>query len=599
MTRAAATPRRWIAAATTLWFLLVYAHVGLEWLFHATKVSFLSFLDPAERIWVLWLTPLPLALVGWMAVLVLGCPALWAAAWRGERLRRALRLPARLGLAFLPSLLLATLTFVLIDNFTATVLDFHSLTFRGSDRLAYGGFFCLLWVAAYLWCLERLEIRRRSLRLRLRWTAALVGVSLVAWLLLPLRDGYAVPADDDTQDGSQQVGELPDVLLISSESTTASQLAIYDESTSASELSVLEQLSDVGVVFRNHFTNANRTSGSVPSVITGRLPTSTHKLNGRHRMHGANSYLHLPAVLRVHGYRSFLQGLEVHVDPRGWNLRRGFDLYNGKPVDLDYGAQLQAAAGGRLEWPSYFVGVMRQRIRDRFMHSFGFDLAELPAAPDLDRPSPQAREPLKKFLRETEGPVFVATHRIGEPIYHDDFLRFFLDEQSSRPRDLMVVFWSDHAVGHRVDARMPLLIRFPRSVDRSSVDAVSNSQNLDIAPTILDALGLAVPDWMDGASLLGPRSELRPIFLVSSDDMGTGLPVRGVAQGGALELGVVVCQRLWALDLIDGRLRSRDFPDHTSPCAEAELPQDDEVRDFLVDHLRQRDFPVGQIPDSG
>lgn len=595
MTRSPATPRRRIAAATTLWFLLVYAYVGLEWLFHATKVSFLSFLDAAERIWVLALTPLPLAVVGWLVMLVLGSPALLALVWRGDRLRRVLRLPARLGLAFLPSLLLAILAFVLIDNFTATVFGFHSLTFRGSDRLGYGGFFCLLWTASYLWCLERLEIRRSALRLRLRWTAALVGASLVAWLLLPLRDGYAVPVE--TSVGTQRSDDLADVLLISSESTTADQLAIYGESTSAGELSVLEQLADEGVVFQNHFTNANRTSGSVPSVVTGRLPTSTHKLNGRHRMHGVHSYLHLPAVLRAHGYRSFLQGLKVHVDPRGWNLRGGFDLYNGEPVDLDFGARLQAAAGGRLEWPSYFVGVMRQRIRDRLMHSFGFDLAELPAAPDLDRPSPQAREPLRTFLRETEGPVFVATHRIGQPIYHDEFLRFFLEEQSSRPRDLMVVFWSDHVPDHKVDARMPLLIRFPGGVEWSSVDAVSNSQNLDIAPTILDALGLAVPEWMDGASLLRPRSELRPIFLVSSDDTGTGLPVRGVALGGVLELGVVVCQRSWTLDLMDGGLRSRDFPDHTSPCPEAALPGDDVVRDLLVDHLRQRDFPVEQIPN--
>jgi len=46
---------------------------------------------------------------------------------------------------------------------------------------------------------------------------------------------------------------------------------------------------------------------------------------------------------------------------------------------------------------------------------------------------------------------------------------------------------------------IPLLIRFPESIlaGRSSL----NVQLIDIAPTILDTLGMPIPDWMEGDSI--------------------------------------------------------------------------------------------------
>ena len=41
-----------------------------------------------------------------------------------------------------------------------------------------------------------------------------------------------------------------------------------------------------------------------------------------------------------------------------------------------------------------------------------------------------------------------------------------------------------------------------------------NSQNMDIAPTILDYMNVEIPLWMDGDSLLNELSPTRPIYTI-------------------------------------------------------------------------------------
>ena len=69
-----------------------------------------------------------------------------------------------------------------------------------------------------------------------------------------------------------------------------------------------------------------------------------------------------------------------------------------------------------------------------------------------------------------------------------------------------------------------LLIRFPRQEHRGRI--TSNTQRVDIAPTIVDYLGGEVPAWMTGQSLIGPEPDRqRPIFsFESTADSGDEAP---------------------------------------------------------------------------
>ncbi len=81
-------------------------------------------------------------------------------------------------------------------------------------------------------------------------------------------------------------------------------------------------------------------------------------------------------------------------------------------------------------------------------------------------------------------------------------------------------FWGEHGRGDKRAAyeesiRVPLLIRDPRQTATvSSSDALA--LNIDIAPTILDAAGIAKPDWMQGMSLMpilqGDTTQTRDAF---------------------------------------------------------------------------------------
>jgi arylsulfatase A-like enzyme len=74
---------------------------------------------------------------------------------------------------------------------------------------------------------------------------------------------------------------------------------------------------------------------------------------------------------------------------------------------------------------------------------------------------------------------------------------------------------SDHASQWKITERVPLMIRFPKSAVKGRVAA--NVQLADVAPTMLSYLGVRIPTWMDGQSLLPATapSPSRRIFGVS------------------------------------------------------------------------------------
>ena len=111
----------------------------------------------------------------------------------------------------------------------------------------------------------------------------------------------------------------------------------------------------------------------------------------------------------------------------------------------------------------------------------------------------------------------------GEVAYVDEKFGEFVETLGSEGllEDTLIVITSDHGEGlgeHRVyfdhhglyewDVKTPLIIRFPdKLIDEIGrrVKGVAYSalvQNTDIAPTILDALGLSKPSVMTGTSLL-------------------------------------------------------------------------------------------------
>ena len=164
----------------------------------------------------------------------------------------------------------------------------------------------------------------------------------------------------------------------------------------------------------------------------------------------------------------------------------------------------------------------------------------------------------------------------------------------------ILILSSDHGEGWSA-ARIPLVFWFPGGAHAGRI--LANTQNLDIAPTLLDYLGIPVPAWMTGTSLLeGEPPEARPIFLTAVDSrlVNTRKWVLDEAriQPPFYSLGTIgmrVGDHSYMLDLKTGKMAKEPVFNHTRPLAEGRAPAEAQARQILVKHLEENGYA---IPDS-
>ena len=78
----------------------------------------------------------------------------------------------------------------------------------------------------------------------------------------------------------------------------------------------------------------------------------------------------------------------------------------------------------------------------------------------------------------------------------------------------LLVINSDHGFRWGVSSSLPLVFRFPDG-EYQGVRKY-NTQRIDIPHTVLGFLGIPIPDWMEGESLLDEgRNDMKPIYVVN------------------------------------------------------------------------------------
>ncbi len=159
---------------------------------------------------------------------------------------------------------------------------------------------------------------------------------------------------------------------------------------------------------------------------------------------------------------------------------------------------------------------------------------------------------------------FVDDAILGFDGYIEEVFAFL--ETSGELESTVIVVTSDHAASWSTITRMPLLVRFPRAEPTGSMAV--NTQTIDVAPTVIDYLGIAPRVWLEGASILQPFLEPDRVFL------STGKTVNQVF--------AVQCQNWFALDLVTGALQKGRIADHTAPCPEEALLDADQVLERMM-----------------
>jgi hypothetical protein len=601
------------------------AWVLFEWLFFATKPSFMSLYSMAGKIGVLSSTSLMIS-----ASLLLATLPFAVLGWLLERL--GIHRTVVFAVTFLPLIpLLAMAMLVVIDNFSLTLFGWGVRNATGGAVLVYRTVTVLL-LAAAAWLLYGFWAGRYS-SAALKWMTIAASVILLGSVPLLLKTA-AGPSDEALAIPGGE-GELPNIVILTGDGVAAEHMSVYGYERPTTPF--LERVRDEFLVAENHFTNASDTGGSVISLLTGKLPTTTRVVYPPDALRGRDSFQHLTAALKSLGYYNADISMRHYADPYDLNLRNGFAEANFRQLKRSGGllvATIRDLAGRfpDLNPASLLIDRMSERIAERYAHIWK-DEAMMDPLAEVNRPDlrwiqdDQRLSEIRRLITEAPKPFFIHALTMGthgerfrpsrrvysteedyETPWHADgyddaimdFDRFvedvygFLREQGILDSTVLIVS-SDHGFIHNALERVPMMMRLPGRTRTGMIGG--NTQRLDIAPTLLDVLGVTPFEWMEGESMLdidASATRKRPIFASGSygDKTADGnfWSVRNPEPPwySLGRISLVHCDQAFLLWLAPMKIEAAAVPGSTAGCEEQLSPE--QAREVLLGHLKEKGY---------
>ena len=621
------------------WFILIsiailvsYAYAFFEWFFFITQPSYTAVsTNLIIKLSVLFFSGLIISAV--FATILIALFLIYKILPSNTTQGVGINL-GRLVLAFL----LACLSILLIDNFTYTIFDFGIVTSTGFWRAIYALLFAFLLVIAFQQCAPLVFPLTEAAYRKKSWLLPAAFALILGSLALVLTTYSKAPSPVKIASAAASASvENPNIILIGSDGVNASSMSLYGYQRDTTPN--LAALASQALLVENAFHNANTSTGSDTSLLTGKLPTTTRVVYPPDILLGDNATEHLPGILKQQGYRTVEIALPHYVDAFNVNFQQAFDLVNGRSVDNYPMLYLGWKIGG--DYPAYFIGVTAERIFSRLKHIFFIQTMENPydevtTGFGMMMTDQERIDQLIALFQSSSQPLFAHVHLMGThgPLYYpvnpyysqgkvqtepretdfyDDAIRdfdaylaqlmAFLQESGLR-NNTIVVIYSDHGKDLTFD-RVPLVFFFPHGESAGVITA--NAQNLDVAPTLLDYLGLPIPTWMEGDSLFSENLTLdRDIFIpgvnfstftstVNWDEIDTAKIAPPFFQFGKLRM--IVCDKFYQVDLTSGDWSEGQIPTHTAPCDPATLPTMAEARQKMLEHLASQGFDVSILQD--
>jgi len=268
----------------------------------------------------------------------------------------------------------------------------------------------------------------------------------------------------------------------------------------------LDAIADQGVLFRNHFSTGTVCSPSRGSITTGCYP-HTHGLMGLVHRGWALDVESCPPLARIlldAGYQTHLFGFQhEHYDPARLGYEHacpveGMNVEQVVPRLVDWlrsqsaGTQPFLASVGFSD--VHRIGAHGSTFaRDAYSSADPAQVEVPPWLPDL----PVTRQELADFY----GDIAHMDRWIGE-------ITRVLDE-TGLAQNTVLVFTSDHgasflhgkATCYDGGTKVPWIMRWPQAIPaKTRVPALTS--HVDILPTLLDLLGLPIPAYVQGQSMV-------------------------------------------------------------------------------------------------
>lgn len=293
------------------------------------------------------------------------------------------------------------------------------------------------------------------------------------------------------------------VVVISVDTLRADHLPAYGYR--AVETPSLDALRRDSILYENAYSHSPLTFPSHASLLTGLLPFR-HGVRDNIGFNLTPAHPTLATLLRQEGYATGA-AVSTYLLRAERGLNAGFDLYDDRLGDSPADERPGDSTAQALErWASSVSG----KPLFLFLHLYE------PHTP-YEPPEPfKSRYPDRPY----DGEIAASDAVVGRFVsylknkgLYDPSLLFFLSDHGEGLNDHGE---DEHGVFlYREDIRVPLLVKLPRSLRAGSTIA-SPVGLTDVVPTVMDVLGLAVPQEVQGRSLAlagsGPLDSSRRIY---------------------------------------------------------------------------------------
>ena len=276
----------------------------------------------------------------------------------------------------------------------------------------------------------------------------------------------------------------------------------------------LDRLAAKGIRFQNYFATDCVCSPSRGSLLTGRYPQTNGLMGLTHQpwqwsFHGGER--HVAAILRDAGYETTLVGLQ-HVtsgDPHKLGYQNVLSQNRKAEETVQVTRELlqKAKKGGR----PFFMKVGFFEVHRPF--TVGTDTEKGVFIPHYLKDTPEIREDLARF----QGTIRFFDTCVGQILN--------ALEASQIAQNTLTIFTADHGIPYPgakwclydPGIETPLIMHYPRTKPEGGKVFRQLMSNVDFLPTLLDLLGIDIPENLQGHSfkeVIGgtqaesPRSEI-------------------------------------------------------------------------------------------
>jgi hypothetical protein len=587
----------------------IYFLLFMGWLFDVTKPSFMGLMPFGEKLGIFLFSGLVMSGTGLVVLALLWAISQvpwWRRGWKGFLYVGGV----------IPASLLAATILMLVDNFTYTVFKFGILTVQGIQRGIYGVVFVCIWAGCAWWIIRSLsrQTRRKRWIFSLKAQVACCGAVLVLSIALGIGLYRTAPLANPVSTAGTAV-KHPNILLIGTDGLDADHTSVYNPGTHTTPF--LKSFSQETLLAENNFPNANETAGSLVSMFTGKLPTTTQTLYPPDILKGSDAFEHLPEILKSQGYYNAEISVDYYADMNNLNLQDGFVMVNGRSTTL--GSLYTLSREIIPENAAYFLATVAKGLSDRLLQIFFIRTVSNPYAevtlPMTDMNDQNRVDQLMHLFQTVHQPLFVHVHMMGTHLTewttydqaiqaYDHYMKEVVDDlkQMGQLDNTLIIIYTDHGFLDVTNVRIPLMIRFPNEEYTGKIN--HNTQNLDIAPTVLDYLGIQPPSWMAGQSLMkGEPPANRPIFSAAPNYRSANtknelqLDLTKIKppfyQFGTI--GMVICQKWYALDTSQLSWQEGDIVGYPTPCAADSMPDDSSAHQILIGQLVKDGFNINAL----